>query len=257
MNNLLKTSLIFCQRTETFFLDMLFPISCLLCQKENIWICKTCLEKIAIADFQVCPYCEKGQSSGGYACERCKRKQRRENKVLGLDSLVSATKYRDISHLVHLFKYRFISDLGEPLGKLLAKAALKNNITLPDLIVPVPIHKRKLRWRGFNQAELLAETLAENLTPGFQIPVDSKLLYRRKNTSPQMKIKNYQARFSNMENAFALDDIKSDLIQDKNILLVDDIATTGATLFECAKILKEGGARQVSALIIARQKTLE
>ena len=72
-----------------------------------------------------------------------------------------------------------------------------------------------------------------------------------------MKIKNYQARFSNMENAFALDDIKSDLIQDKNILLVDDIATTGATLFECAKILKEGGARQVSALIIARQKTLE
>ncbi len=212
------------------------------------------MDKIPLLSFQLCPYCEKEITIGGRVCEKCKKMALEKNAPPPLDALICAIKYKDVSKFVHLFKYNFIADLGVPLGKIIAKTLWKNNLPLPDLIIPVPIHKRKLKWRGFNQAEILAQSVSQNLTPGFTLPVYFDILVRRKNTRAQMKIKNYQERLKNVRNIFAILPEKEKLFRDKKILLIDDIATTGATLIECAKILKSAGAKKVCGAVIARQE---
>jgi len=204
--------------------------------------------------FQLCPYCEKGITQNGATCARCKKYQFEKTSFLGLNALVCATDYQKIAKLVHLFKYNFVTELGAPLGKIIVRALQKNNLPLPDFIIPIPIHRRKLKWRGFNQAEILARVVSQNLTPGLPLPVRTDLVFRQKKTRAQMKIKNYLARLENLRDAFALTPDAEQSIKGKKILLVDDIATTGATLFECAKILKTAGAKEVCGAIIARQK---
>jgi ComF family protein len=154
--------------------------------------------------------------------------------------------------MIHLFKYNFIEDLKIPLGKIMLQACLDHRIPLPDVLIPVPLHTRKLRARGFNQAELLADFLGENLAPGINLPVLKDALKRQRFTPSQMKIKNYPARRKNVQSAFTV--LKPAEIQRKNILLVDDVATTGATLLECARVLKVAGARKISAIVVARQE---
>ncbi|MDQ1284413.1 MAG: hypothetical protein QG620_761 [Patescibacteria group bacterium] len=255
------------EKTKTFILDTLFPISCVSCQKEGIWLCDSCLDKIETLSSQVCPYCEKNTTERGEVCPTCKNIFLGKNKTLPLDGLISSTSYNvgNISRLVHLFKYNFVSNIHIPLGKILIAAILKNNLPIPDLIVPVPLHPRRLRWRGFNQAELLANYVSQNLTPGFAIPACPNLLIRKRYTVPQMKIKNYAERKTNIANAFSLNYLKHPnhsgahskirvVFEGKTILLIDDICTTGSTLFECGKILKLAGAKKVLATVIARQE---
>ena len=235
------------KKIEIFFLDTLFPISCILCQKDGFWLCKNCQEKIGFIDFQVCPVCEKYISLLGAPCVKCKPKT-------ALTGLIAAAKYdkEDLAIIIHRFKYNFIAKLGEELGKILLKGASIHNLPLPDIIIPVPLHPRRLRWRGFNQAEILSNYLSENITPGFFIPVSKNNLIRTKYTSAQMNIKKYTERQENIHNAFA---IKNPLeIKNKTIWLIDDISTTGSTLFECAKVLKANGAKKIYALVLARQE---
>lgn len=246
--------LLFFQKLNTLFLDALFPINCLLCRKDNVWLCEKCLRNLPLLSFQVCPYCEKEISVHGAICKRCRMIQLEKNSSIALQNLICATEYQKVSKLIHLFKYNFISELGAPLGKIIARALQKNNLPLPELIIPIPIHQRKLKWRGFNQAEILASSVSLNLTPGLAIPVRTDLIFRQKNTSAQMKIKTYAKRLDNLKNAFALTPGAKEVIAGKKILLIDDVATTGATLFECAKVLKSAGAKEISGAIIARQK---
>jgi len=258
------------EKTKDFILDTLFPINCINCGCDDIWLCETCFSKIELLPFQVCPRCEKLITEKGCLCDHCKKDR------TSLDNLLVAVKYREnnIAKMVHLYKYNFVEDLHIPLGKLLVKIILKNNLPLPDLIIPIPLHKRRLRWRGFNQSELLANYVSQNLTPGFSIPVASDLIKRQKYTPPQMQIGKYSERRRNMQDAFAMNhsslsfspfsrrDVSErqrgktpqEFIQNKKILLIDDIATTGATLFECAKVLKANGAKKVFAAVIARQE---
>jgi ComF family protein len=186
----------------------------------------------------------------GYLCFACRASQKSN-----LDSLITAVSYEDstIKRLVHNFKYRFVGDISLLLAKFICQALIRNDFPLPDIISPVPLHPRRLRWRGFNQSLLLAEYIAEELTPLLKIEV-LDILERKKYSQPQMQIKNYQERLQNMQNIFALKPtISSDLIKNKRILLIDDIATTGATLEECAKVLKYAGAKKVFAAVVARQ----
>lgn len=245
---------LFFQKLNTLFLDALFPINCLSCRKDNVWLCEKCLRNLPLLSFQVCPYCEKEITVHGAICERCRMIQLEKNSSIALRNLICATEYQKVSKLIHLFKYNFISELGVPLGKIIARALQKNNLPLPELIIPIPIHQRKLKWRGFNQAEILASSVSLNLTPGLAIPVRTDLIFRQKNTSAQMKIKTYAKRFDNLKNAFALTPGAKEVVSGKKILLIDDVATTGATLFECAKVLKSAGAKEISGAIIARQK---
>lgn len=178
---------------------------------------------------------------------------------LPVDSLIVATKYRSggIAHFIHLYKYSFVSGLSVPLGRLMVKSFIKNNLPLPDFIIPVPLHPRRIRWRGFNQTELLSEYISLNLTPAFSIPVLPDLIVRKKYTLPQMKIKNYKERLKNIKGVFEMSTKNPpalESIRNKKILLVDDIATTGATLFECSNLLKQNGAKEVFGAVIARQE---
>ena len=244
----------YAKKTNAFILDTLFPVSCILCQKENTWLCPECGQKINLLSFQLCPYCEKEITQNGCICEKCKAKQLKNNTPSTLNALLCATEYQPISKLVHLFKYNFISELGTPLGKIITRIILKNNLPIPELIIPIPIHKRKLKWRGFNQAEILAQVVSQNLKSTSEIPIRTDLVYRKKYTQAQMEIKTYQERLNNLFDAFALFENAQKIINGKSILLIDDIATTGTTLFECAKILKSAGTKNVYGAIIARQK---
>jgi len=235
-------------KAKKLALDILFPVACLKCGQGNLWLCPECLKKIDLLKFQVCPFCEKIMTESGKTCSDCK------NERPALNRLVVAAKYKDfdLDKIIHLFKYRFVEDLSLPLGEIMAKSLVFNNCPLPDLIIPVPLHPRRLRWRGFNQSELLAEFISENLAPGFVIPLKTNALLRKKYTPPQMKIKSFKDRRKNIKNAFAVKDANE--IIGKNILLVDDIATTGSTLFECAQVLKDNGAKKVMAAVISRQE---
>lgn len=233
---------------QSFILDILFPVACLGCGKNDQWICERCLSKIAIQEDQVCPYCEKAITPDGRVCFGCKNKR-------CLDGLLIAVSYSQklVSLAVHNYKYKFISDLSVPLGKLLLKRILKSELPLPDFLIPVPLHSYRLRWRGFNQSQLLAEYLGKNLVPELTIPVLNSILIRRRYTLSQMKIKDYFQRQKNIQGVFYLSEEKEKLIG-KRIWIVDDIATTGSTLFECAKVLKQAGVKEIFATVIARQE---
>jgi len=235
---------------KTAILDSLFPVFCLSCGKEGFWLCENCLAQTKILDFQVCPACEAVITDKGFLCHFC-----RESRKSYLDCLIVAVSYDDPSarKMVHNFKYRFISDISRPLAKLVCRALVRNNVTLPDFLVPVPLHPKRSRWRGFNQSFLLAEHIAKNIAPLMEIEV-LDILRRKRYNQPQMQIKNYQERLKNMQNIFRLKpDTKPNAIKNKTILLIDDIATTGATLEECAKVLKSAGAKKVFAAVVARQ----
>ncbi len=112
------------------------------------------------------------------------------------------------------------------------------------LLLPVPLHKRRQRWRGFNQAEIIARPLAEY----FGLDLSLELLVRRRYTRPQAKLEPAQRRQS-IKNSFVC---RRQNLAGKVILLIDDVATTGATLAECARILKSAGAKKVCGLVVAR-----
>jgi ComF family protein len=153
--------------------------------------------------------------------------------------------------MIHNLKYRFAAGIADPLSGIMTKALLKHGLPIPDFIVPVPLHPRRLRWRGFNQSLLLAEKIAEELIPPLKIRV-LNALKRQKYNRPQVEISNYSERFENVKDVFSLGG-DSPEVRSKTILLVDDIATTGATLEKCAKALKEAGAKKVFAVVVARQ----
>lgn len=241
---------------KKIILDILFPINCLYCQKPGEMVCQKCLSQIPIRINQNCPSCERVETISGRICQKCLRKTTLKDSLGYVDYLIATSFYNknQLAKLIHLYKYRFLEGLSEPLGKKMAEALIKNDSPLPDAIIPVPLHKRRLRTRGFNQAQLLADQIAKNLTPGMEIPVNSNLLLRKKYTPPQMKIKSYRERLENLKNSFAINENIRKTIRSKHLLLIDDVSTTGSTLFECAKILRKNGAHKVGAVVLARQE---
>lgn len=246
----------FFSTASDLILDTLFPIHCLSCRQGGKWLCDVCFSKIQLSPYQVCPYCEREITERGGICLKCRQYHLAQNKIIPLDSLIVSSYYtnKDLAKLIHYFKYAFIEDLREPLGNLLLKSLIENNINLPDLIIPIPLHHRRLRWRGFNQSELLAKLVGQKLAPGLNIPVATEIIYRKKYTTPQMSVKNYKERKKNVSKVFAVDKNFKKSIEDKTILLIDDIATTGATLEEAGRLLKQNGARNVIGAVIARQE---
>ncbi len=234
---------------ETFILDTILPKKCLGCQKDGTFFCPDCLSLIKLNSWQTCPICEKSLTEYGKVCRYCQQKK------LSLDALTTASSYSDplISKLVHIYKYKFINELSAPLSQILIKAFEKNKLTIPDLIIPVPLHPLRLRWRGFNQAELLAQNLAQNLLSGLPIEIDLKTLTRIKYTSTQANLKKIQDRQQNIQEAFEVDLTQIDKIKNRRILLIDDICTTASTLLECGKQLRKLKPKSIQALVIARQ----
>lgn len=239
---------------KKFILDVIFPIRCLSCGKYEKWICPDCAQQIKLVENQVCPVCKKIFTPNGKLCFSCRATN-------SLDGILVASFYREkknktlLAELIHYYKYRFIQEIGIDLGKILEKSILNSSLTLPDLILPVPLHQKRLRFRGFNQALIMANYLGKNLTPGLEIKVCENLIIRNRNTPPQMKIKNRHQRKTNVQNAFMIDKqvLQKNPLKDKIVFLIDDVATTGSTLFECAKILKKNKVKKVYGVVLARQ----
>lgn len=166
-------------------------------------------------------------------------------------------KYRGtLRSAIHAFKYESKTVLAKPFGMLLFSAFIRYwNPEDIDLVLPVPLHIRRLRKRGFNQAFLMLKNwknMAEsvNVRP---VRIEPELLLRSKDTRPQVELKTPEERKINIEGAFSLSD--PSVVKGKKILLTDDVYTTGATLTECAKELLNAGAARTDVLTLA--KTLE
>lgn len=184
-------------------------------------------------------------SVGGLTHPGCRR-------TLGMDGLTSIFAYKGlIKKAIKKIKYRFVSDMAGDLTEAFLSFCGENKVFVQfcqdnPLLVPVPLHSRRQRWRGFNQAELLGKMIAKNLGLDF-VP---DLLARVKETQPQADLKK-EERIRNIKGSFKVS--PNILIsQYPNILLFDDVWTSGATLREAAKVLKRGGAKKVWGLTIAR-----
>lgn len=228
-------------------LDTLFPIHCLGCDAPGEYLCKACLASFPRRLHERCPTCLKATTPRGEVCFAC-------SGAKSLDGLFAASVYRSplVATSVHIFKYRFIPAMALPLGSWLAERIAEADLPLPDYCIPVPLHPRRLRFRGFNQSALLTYALADTLTPGFTLPVLENCLRRTRSTKPQVKTETREKRLNNLKNAFAFTEESVLLIQGKTLWLIDDISTTGATLEECAHILKRSGARKVFGIVLAR-----
>ncbi len=151
-----------------------------------------------------------------------------------------------LGKLISLYKYTFVRSTL-PIFEELIKSFFEKNkkyFEMIDFIVPVPLHRRRLAQRGFNQSEELAQLLSQEL----KVPVQN-ILIRKKETKQQAKLEKI-GRIKNVKNAFVL--LKNFDVEKKNILLLDDVFTTGLTLDECARVFKEHGARTVKGFTLAR-----
>jgi ComF family protein len=148
--------------------------------------------------------------------------------------------------LIHAFKFRFHSGLGPHLASYLTAPYRRRFQGEIDAIVPVPLHWLRLRWREFNQSEELARHLGEKV----QVPVMSDWLKRVRFTRTQSRLRTRSAKRRNVQNAFRVIDPES--VMGQRILLVDDVFTTGHTVNECARVLMEAGACEVSVLTLAK-----
>ncbi|OGG86693.1 hypothetical protein A3B87_02580 [Candidatus Kuenenbacteria bacterium RIFCSPHIGHO2_02_FULL_39_13] len=236
-----------------FFLDILFPIECVGCGQEDLWLCEQCLATIKLKEIDSCPACKK-ISSFGKTHSWCREQT-------SLDGMIVAASFDNklLRNTIHKYKYNFIKELATPLSMILINKIMEldkkedkpnwvNLLFSSDLILlPIPLHKRRLRWRDFNQAEMLSKKLAGN----FYLNHRPYILKRKRYTTAQTELKREQ-RFDNIKNAFQVTKEWQDKLKNAKILLVDDVATTGATLNECGRTLKERGAREVWGLVLAR-----
>lgn len=242
---------------KSFFLNLLFPIECLGCRREGFWLCETCFRKLNF-----------GSQDKHYNLS-----------IPNLTKIFIAGDYDDslLAEAIKKFKYNFIAALGEILGRFLIlywsgqkflveqnlredykkttdrkkceqliianPAGAANQNSAISLIVPLPLSKKRWRWRGFNQAEILGRELNAHFL--YDLSLELK---RAKHQKPQASL-GEDERAENIKNAFIW--TGADL-SGRTIILVDDIVTTGATLNEAARVLKAAGAKRVYGLVLAK-----
>lgn len=221
--------------------DLFFPRACTGCTRPGTLLCQDCAKNIPQLKHQVCYQCQRVTTRFGEHCTECPKTP--------LDGVFSATCYQVplMQRLVHLYKYGFIRSLAEPLGIILAEQLEKSALPLPDIALAVPLHPRRLRFRGFNQSELLLQATARHAL--FPLTVTNGILLRTRYTKPQQKTRRKQERLENLVNAFTITDAAS--IKGKTVWLFDDVATTHSTLLACATALKQAGAKHVYGIVVA------
>lgn len=222
----------FLNKILTFLLNILFPICCVSCGKEGKYLCGYCNRRIM---------------------ERCNKYRISAKAGIYFDGTFSAFEYNKksvILKLIELLKYRFSEEIAEILSGILCAhfadvfAEIKESSNWT--ITFVPIYKKRFLWRGFNQAELIAKIVArEN-----DVPMQ-KYLIKRKNTSTQVGLDSI-GRIINLRNAFVISQKFRNNIS-KNVILIDDVMTTGATINECAKALKTAGAKKVYGMVLMKR----
>ena len=233
---------------SNFFLDLFFPKKCLGCGEWGDYLCANFFNFIKTIDRPICPLCHR-PSIGGMSHPRCQQ-------PWGLDGLTSVFSYQGIiKKAIIKLKYKFVTDLAETILELFLSFIGEDKVFTDFLqdkifLVPVPLHWTRENWRGFNQAELLGKMISQKL----EIIILPDLLVRKRFTQPQSKLKK-KARQENIKGAFGFNKKKFPnifLSQHPSILLFDDVWTTGATMKNCAQVLKKNGAKKVWGLTLAR-----
>jgi ComF family protein len=233
-------------------LDLLFPPRCQVCLAfDRSVICPVCRAAIRPLLPPYCDLCGRPfdpQAKGGQLCADCRSGSR-------LDIARGVAIYDGpVREAIHRFKYARKRVLAEPMGAMMADYLGASegtggiraiNIGEIDRVCPVPLHPARLRERGFNQAELLARPICDR----FGLALDSSLLRRVRDTAPQVSL-DQRERARNVRGAFAVPD--RDAVEGRRLLLIDDLATTGATMEECARVLRRAGAASIAALTLAR-----
>lgn len=226
-------------------LDLIFPIRCLGCGREGDLCCVSCQSKLYPVP-PACFVCKKivpgrRRIPPGRTCAACRKKS-------CIYTFLSPFLHDDetVRELIHALKYRGVRDLALILGDMLMEYVRKFGIILPKgvLLIPIPLHSGRQRTRGFNQAELIARRLGENLG----LPVEAGVLRKVKKTTPQVEL-SAEERRKNVINTFAV--ANAALVKGKTIFLLDDVKTTGATLEEAARVLKDAGAKRIWAVTVA------
>ncbi len=221
--------------------DILFLRICLNCKNslngEKESICDDCLSLIKMNSAFFCPIC-RGRLP----------KMERTCHPKSSFILAPAGEYSDpiFQKIIQSFKYQGIENLAPVLGKIIIKYIKNCKLEIENcVIIPIPLHKSREKQRGFNQSKLLAKYIANYFNLSF---IES--LERIKKTKPQAQIKNKEERLKNISGCFKIKN--SEFVKGKNIILVDDVFTTGDTINEAVKILKENNAKDIIALVAAK-----
>lgn len=239
-------------------IDLIYPPRCGVCQAfllENraihegleIGFCRDCYSAFREVASPLCPFCGRPFASGGgedHTCEHCLLK-RPHYDIARAPYLFEGP----LMTAIHDLKYGKKSHLARSLGPLLASYAA-NWLGPSDglLVMPVPLHPQRLRERGFNQSLLLARHVASRIGAD----VDCLSLRRTRLTRPQTQLTSDERR-KNVRRAFSV--VEKANLKGRAVLLIDDVATTGSTLNECARALKKAGVKEVYGLVLARTAT--
>lgn len=229
----------FFKQIGNLLLDLIFPIECLNCRQEGDYFCNICFQELKFND------------------ETCLNSLKKNLKTKELDNVFIAGDYDDkkLKSIIIKYKYGFLKPLGKTLALFLIKfwqmqetetETLNFKISKPIkhyLVIPIPLSNKRLRWRGFNQSEIIAREFSKHFK--YELNLDLKRLKYQK---PQAELSESE-RLNNLKSAFSW---SGKNLEGKNILLIDDVITTGTTLNEAAIVLKEAGAAEVSALVLAK-----
>lgn len=235
-------------------LNFIFPLDCKICEKtiresKGYSICEDCFKTIELIERPYCAKCGKPliptdffKQNREILCLDCKRKK------YSFEFSRSTGIYdKVLKKCIHLFKYYGEKKLAKPLGKLMVDSLVKNDEFKRkiDLIIPVPLHRNDLKKRGFNQSVLLGKVTGDYLS----IPVRENVLVKKKLTPFQINLSKKERKI-NILGAFSVE--KPEEIKGQNILILDDVFTTGATVEECTKELMKARAKNIFVLTLAR-----
>lgn len=238
----------FFNTSKTVLLDLIFPPLCGGCDAPtgNLAWCEECSLSVETLPYILCPVCSR-RAPEGVCCRDCRKKT-------PLTGLIAPFHYsaRPIRETIWQIKYRGAYRYGDALAAELQRYMREHTPPLPifeastSLLVPIPLASQRLRERGFNQALLLAEALGKLLS----ITVDANTLIRVRETKPQVECETSKERQENISGAFALRDGSN--LKGKTILLADDVYTSGATMNECARLLRRAAAKAVWGVAVAK-----
>ncbi|MFQ5860984.1 MAG: ComF family protein [Dehalococcoidia bacterium] len=220
-------------------LGLLFPAQCVGCGTYGSFLCAPCQGSLPRLEPPFCRLCAEPVRQGDL-CRRC------TGTPLAIEGIRAPFLMEGaIREAVHRLKYQNLRAIAPVLGELMATYVEANPFPA-DTLVPVPMHPKRLRQRGYNQSLLLARGVGEHLG----LPVAEDALVRKRDTPPQASSSSVEERLKNVEGGFRC---QGGALEGKRVVVVDDVCTTGSTLQACAAALKEDGAASVWGLVLARE----
>jgi ComF family protein len=239
---------------------VLFPSDCRICGEplvkiSRLPVCQECLDVMLPISGGVCTICGERLSSactvagasGESLCGLCQRLELPFARAAAYGSYQSGLR-----ELIHLLKFGGVRPAANALGRMLAEAISTLEPEFPAdgvAVVPVPLHRTRLHQRGFNQAELIARAALKIKHPADHLLLCASALVRKRETASQIGLTSHQRR-ENLRGAFAV--AQPETVKGREVLVVDDVYTTGATVSECARVLRRAGATKIWVATVAR-----